>query len=216
MKAMLDGDEACIKIGAPGEHLAMNALGALACVAHSGADIGRAVLALASWSPPDGRGKRARITLSNGSEITLLDESYNANPASLGAALTVLAAAEPGDGVHRKGRRVAFLGDMLELGSEEIALHAKMADHPAMLKVDRVHCCGPLMKSLYDALPVDKQGTYCANSVQLAQAVEKAVDAGDVCMVKGSLGSAMRHVTAAIRSLGTEPSDPDERAGEGV
>ena len=216
MKATLEGEDTCIKIGAPGEHLAMNALGALATISAVGGDLARAALALASWSPPDGRGKRVHLNLANGGEITLLDESYNANPASLGAALSVLAAAKPGQGVHRKGRRVAFLGDMLELGPNEVAMHKGMADHPAMAEVDRVHCCGALMKALFEALPVDKRGTYCANSVQLAQAVEKAVDAGDVCMVKGSLGSAMRHVTAAIRSLGTEPSDPDERAGEGV
>lgn len=212
MKALLKGTEACIKIGAPGEHLAMNALAALAAVSTVGADVARAAIALASWTPPSGRGMRARFHLPAGGEITLLDESYNANPASMGAALSVLAAAEPGEGPHRAGRRIAFLGDMLELGPTEAALHAELADHPAMQRIDRVHCCGPLMQELHAALRVEKRGTYCANSVQLAQIVEKTIDAGDVIMVKGSLGAAMRHVVSAIKALGTELSDSDPRA----
>ena len=134
----------------------------------------------------------------------------------MGAALSVLAAAEPGEDPAGKGRRVAFLGDMLELGPTEMELHAALARHPAMQKVDRVHCCGPLMRALHDALPADKQGTYCANSVQLAQIVEETVDAGDVVMVKGSLGAAMRHVVSAIKALGTELPDSVPRAEGGA
>ena len=68
------------------------------------------------------------------------------------------------------------------------------------------------MQELHAALAVDKRGTYCADSVQLAQIVEKTIDAGDVIMVKGSLGAAMRHVVSAIKALGTELSDSDPRA----
>lgn len=211
LKADLNGAEACIKIGAPGGHMAMNGLGALAAISAAGADVGRAAIALASWSPPAGRGLRAQIVLPNGGEITLLDESYNANPASMGAAFSVLAAVEPGTGVHHQGRRIAFLGDMLELGPTEMLLHAALAQHPAMQSIDRVHCCGPRMKALFDALPVDKQGIYCADSVQLSHIVEKSVDAGDVLMVKGSLGAAMRHVVSGIKALGAQLSEPDPR-----
>ncbi len=216
MIAVLNGAEAEVQIGAPGEHLAMNALAALSAVTAVGADTTRAAEALASWTPPSGRGMRARFRLPGGGEFTLLDESYNANPASMGAALSVLAAAEPGEGPHRAGHRTAFLGDMLELGPTERALHAALARHPAVQNIDQVHCCGPLMQALHDALPADKQGTYCADSVQLAQIVEETVDAGDVVMVKGSLGAAMRHVVSAIKALGTELPDSVPHAEGGA
>ncbi|MEM9058860.1 MAG: UDP-N-acetylmuramoylalanyl-D-glutamyl-2,6-diaminopimelate--D-alanyl-D-alanine ligase [Pseudomonadota bacterium] len=206
ISADIRGNATLIKLGTPGAHFALNALGALAAAEAAGADIGRAALDLGSWSPPDGRGSHVRLALPDG-EILLLDESYNANPASVGAALAVLAASEPGRGPHRPGRRVAFLGDMLELGPTEIALHEGLAGLDAIDRIDKIHACGSRMKALHDALPVDKRGVFCADSVQLADAVEKVVDAGDVCMVKGSLGAAMRHVVSALRALGTPLSD---------
>ena len=211
MRVGLGNAEACVKVGAPGLHLAMNALGALAAVSAAGGDVARAAIALAHWTPPEGRGMRAAISLADFGEITLLDESYNANPASMGAALSVLAAASPGPNADGTGRRIAFLGDMLELGPSEHQLHAELASHAAISEIDVVHCCGPLMKAFYEALPVDKRGTYCADSVQLAQIVEKSVDAGDVIMVKGSLGAAMRHVVSALKALDAETAHPDQR-----
>ena len=216
VEATLLGNTSRFRIGAPGEHLAMNALAALAAVSAVGADTVRAAEALATWTPPSGRGMRARYQLPEGGEFTLLDESYNANPASMGAALSVLAASVPGKGTERPGQRIAFLGDMLELGPTEAALHAALADHKAMKTIDRVHCCGLLMRSLHDALAVDKRGTYCADSVQLAKIVEKTVDAGDVVMVKGSLGAAMRHVVSALKALGTEMCDSVPRSEGGA
>ena len=216
VEATLLGNVSQFRIGAPGEHLAMNALAALAAVSAVGADTVRAAEALGSWTPPSGRGMRARFQLPEGGEFTLLDESYNANPASMGAALSVLSASFPGEGPERPGQRIAFLGDMLELGPTEAALHAALADHEAMKSIDRIHCCGPLMRSLHDALAVDKRGTYCADSVQLAKIVEKTVDAGDVVMVKGSLGAAMRHVVSALKALGTEMCDSVPRSEGGA
>ena len=207
------GTPALIKLGAPGAHFAMNALGALASVEAVGADIARAALDLGDWTPPDGRGSRVRLAVPDG-EILLLDESYNANPASVRAALAVLAATEPGQGRRRPGRRIAFLGDMLELGPSETSLHRSLADLDAVAHIDTFHTCGPRMKALHQALPVDKRGVYCADSVQLAEAVEKVVDAGDVCMVKGSLGASMRHVVSAFKALGTPLPDNRPTAHE--
>jgi UDP-N-acetylmuramoyl-tripeptide--D-alanyl-D-alanine ligase len=208
VRARIGARPVAFKIGAPGAHFAPNALGALAAVDAAGADICHAALALAAWTPPGGRGSRETIALGPAGmdgAVTLLDESYNANPASMRAALAVLAASEPAHGMGRfaRGRRLAFLGDMLELGPDEAAFHARLAALPEIGAIDRVHCCGPRMKALHDALPRGKRGLWCADSVALAAEIAKAVDAGDVVMVKGSLGARMARVVEAVRGLGT-------------
>ena len=218
VRAELDGAPMTFKIGAPGQHFVLNALGALGCIQAIGADVARAAMALAHWTPPSGRGSQATIPLGPGGmdgSVTLLDESYNANPTSMRAALAVLASAQVTHDVGRvaKGRRLAFLGDMLELGPEEMSLHAGLAALPEIAQIDRIHCCGPRMKALFDALPAQKRGLYCADSQELARMLPKTVDAGDVCMVKGSLGARMARVVEAIKRLGTqkpEAADEDE------
>ena len=207
VNASLHGRELMFKIGAPGRHLAMNALSALAAVDAIGADLGRATLALSTWTTPEGRGSRWRVALGAGGtdgHVELIDESYNANPTSARAALEVLGAAPAIDGVGRitKGRRIAFLGDMLELGPEEHAMHAAIAEADELAEIDQIHSCGSLMKSLHDALPRAKRGEWFENSTELAAHARRALDAGDVAMVKGSLGSRMAVVVEAIRKIG--------------
>ena len=136
------------KLSAPGRHLAMNALGALAAVAELGGDLAQGALALASWGAQEGRGARWDVVLGPGGidgAIRLIDESYNANPAAMAAALEVFAATRPQHDVGRvaKGRRIAFLADMLELGPTAGQLHAGLADLDAMRAIDTVHCAGP-------------------------------------------------------------------------
>ena len=218
VRARVGGKPVAFRIGAPGVHLAQNALGALAAVHAAGGDICRAALSLATWTPPGGRGRREVIALGPAGmdgAVTLLDESYNANPASMRAALSVLAASPTTDGQGRvaRGRRQAFLGDMLELGPDEATFHAGLAGLPEMESIDRVHCCGIRMKALHEALPRAKRGHWCPDSAALAAEVGKAVDAGDVVMVKGSLGARMARVVEAIRGLGTAaPPSADEDA----
>lgn len=195
------------RIGAPGRHLALNALGVLAAVEALGGDMARAAVALGGWQAPEGRGARWTVTLGPGGidgAITLIDESYNANPAAMAAALEVFASAETEDGVGRiaKGRRVAFLGDMLELGPEERALHAGIARVPALAAVTTVHCAGPRMRALYDALPGGKRGEWFPDADAMAAKVRRLVDAGDIAMVKGSNGSRVGQVVEAIKRMG--------------
>lgn len=185
-------------VGAPGGHIAMNAVAAMATVIAAGAEPGAAAMALCTWTPPDGRGGRVQINLPGGGEILLLDESYNANPTSVQAALAVLAATGR---VPR--RRHAFLGDMLELGPEEIAFHQGLATLPEIAEIGQVHCCGPLMAALYDNLPPDLRGICTTDSVALAERVRSVLEPGDVCMVKGSLGARMAVVVDSIKALGT-------------
>ncbi|MEM8624087.1 MAG: UDP-N-acetylmuramoyl-tripeptide--D-alanyl-D-alanine ligase [Pseudomonadota bacterium] len=217
VEAALDGAPWSFRIGAPGRHLASNALGALAAVAALGLDPARAALALARWAPGAGRGERWRIELGPAGldgAVLLLDESYNANPASVRAALSVLAAQPVTDGIGRvaRGRRIAFLGDMLELGAQETALHAGLAEAPEMAKVDLVHCCGPAMRALWEALPRERRGHWSETSEALAERARATLDAGDVCMVKGSKGARMGPVVAAIKALGTPRREGPEEA----
>lgn len=194
--------EAHASLAARGQHFALNAVGALLAAETAGADFVRSVEALTQWSPPAGRGSKTMIATAIG-DVALLDESYNANPASMKAALTVLAATEA------SGRRLAFLGDMLELGPTELDLHADLAREDAIAGIDQIHCCGPRMKALHQALHPQKRGLWRADSVQLAEALPDRIDGGDVCMVKGSLGARMAVVVEAIRALETAAGNRD-------
>ena len=113
-----------------GTHFAMNALGALAACVEMGVDLDQAIDGLRQWSPVKGRGVRETLPLASGGQIELLDDSYNANPNSMGAALDVL-------GASNGTRRIAFLGDMKELGPQEVAMHAGMAEVSAMTRAAR-------------------------------------------------------------------------------
>jgi UDP-N-acetylmuramoyl-tripeptide--D-alanyl-D-alanine ligase len=195
---LLNGDSAQIRLQSPGRHFAMNALGALACVEALGADRNKALLSLAEWTPFRGRGVREKVQ-TGGGEILLLDDSYNANPTSVGAALDVLAATEG------SGRRIAFLGDMKELGPRERDLHAGLADHPAIAEIDRVHCIGPLMAALHNALPEAKRGKLYETSADAAQDLPETVSVGDIVLAKGSLSMALAKVVDGIRDMGHGP-----------
>ena len=195
------------RLAAPGRHLAMNALGVLAVVDALGADVARAALALGAWKPPAGRGARWRVLLGPAGldgAITLIDESYNASPEAMAAALEVFAETAPEDGFGRvaRGRRVAFLGDMLELGPQERALHAGLAEVPAIRAVTTVHCAGARMRALYEALPAGQRGEWFATAEDMAARARRLLDAGDIAMVKGSNGSRVAVVVEAIKKMG--------------
>ncbi|MCV6597875.1 MAG: UDP-N-acetylmuramoyl-tripeptide--D-alanyl-D-alanine ligase, partial [Mangrovicoccus sp.] len=156
-----------------------------------------ALAGLREWRPPPGRGTLERLALPSG-EIALFDDAYNANPTSIAAALEVLAAAQPGPG----GRRVLILGDMLELGPQEAAIHAELADLPSMGAVDLVHCAGPRMAGLWQALPAAQRGLQCDAAAALADQIGALMQGGDVVLVKGSNGSRVSRVVDALRALG--------------
>jgi UDP-N-acetylmuramoyl-tripeptide--D-alanyl-D-alanine ligase len=196
------GRRLACRIGMPGLHIAMNMLAVLAGVHAVGADIDAAAAALASLMPPQGRG--ARISLHPpGGEALLIDESYNANPASMRAMLANLARLSPGRG----GRRVAVLGDMLELGAEAARFHAELVEAIDQSRIDLVHASGPLMRHLYEALPSSRRGHYAATSAELEPAVVEALRAGDIIAVKGSLGSRMGRIVQALRTRHGPPQE---------
>jgi UDP-N-acetylmuramoyl-tripeptide--D-alanyl-D-alanine ligase len=209
VNALVLGRPTTFELGSPGRHLAMNALGVLGCIAALGVDIQRAAQALSEWQNVEGRGQQSRFSIRSGGRsgsITLIDESYNANPASVAMALEVLANAPLSGGASRAsvGRRVAFLGDMLELGREVAGYHSRLAELEAVSRLDAIHCAGPLMRYLHDSLPAARRGVWTESAEVLAQQVADLVAPGDVVMVKGSNGSKMRRVVDAITALAIE------------
>jgi UDP-N-acetylmuramoyl-tripeptide--D-alanyl-D-alanine ligase len=202
------------KVQTEGPHFAVNAMGVLACCQALGADRALSLIGLGQWQPPPGRGTRERLILTGGREgdaIDLIDDAFNANPASLSAALDVLAAARPEDGVGRlaKGRRIAILGDMLELGPAEMAIHAQMAEDRALAAVTTVHCAGPRMRALFEKLPLAQRGRWAEKAEDLVPEARRLFDAGDVVLVKGSKGSRISLVVDAIRKLGHRPAQDE-------
>jgi UDP-N-acetylmuramoyl-tripeptide--D-alanyl-D-alanine ligase len=191
--ASVFGMEVTYKIGAPGRHLVWNSLAVLAAVSLASADLALAALALAEWKPATGRGTRIMLGLPGGT-AELIDESYNANPASMRAALALLGQAALGP----HGRRIAILGDMLELGADGERLHRELAEAVIANKVDMVLCSGPLMRHLWEALPSERRGGYAETSSALESEVLDAVQPGDAVMVKGSLGSRMGPLVKAL------------------
>ena len=196
------GGEVALVLGVAGRHHLSNALGALGVVQALGRDLPAAARALADWTPPGGRGTREALALPRG-PVTLIDEAFNANPASVSAALAVLARAP--------GRRVAVLGDMLELGPEEAALHAALAEDPGLRSAHVVHCLGPRMRALHERLPAAARGLWAETAEAMAAALPERLERGDTVMVKGSKAIGASRVVDALRGLGQGPERPGGR-----
>jgi UDP-N-acetylmuramoyl-tripeptide--D-alanyl-D-alanine ligase len=207
--AEINGRPLSYRIGAPGRHWAMNTLAVLAAADALGVDTAAAAAAFAEIAAPKGRGQRHRLALAGGT-FELIDDSYNASPASMRASFEVLKAAVPGTG----GRRIAVLGDMLELGPKAAELHAGLAEPLTAAGADLVYTCGPNMARLHDALPAARRGMHAANSDALLPVVRDAIRAGDVVVVKGSLGSRMGRIVEALLA-GKNGNRPNGHAASG-
>lgn len=186
------GREFAYRLELAGRHWAENSLAVLAAAMALGVPLEPAAKALAALRAMKGRGGRHTIRLAGG-DFELIDESYNASPASVRAALDVLGRAE--------GRRLAVLGDMLELGPDAPRFHADLAGAVEAAGVACVFAAGPLMGALYDALPESLRGGHAENSAALVPLVLDAIEPGDVVMVKGSAGSRMGVVVEALLAL---------------
>jgi UDP-N-acetylmuramoyl-tripeptide--D-alanyl-D-alanine ligase len=195
VEAVICGEAISYTVGAPGRHLVMNSLAVLAALKAAGADVRAGAQTLGRYQAQTGRGYRTSFTLGEG-RVMLIDESYNANPASMRAALETLGEVPRAE----LPRRIAVLGDMLEMGEKSSQLHGELAPLVDAAGVDVVFACGPHMRALYDALPDSRRGAYAESSQGLESALLDTVRTGDVVMVKGSLGSAMGPLVKALRA----------------
>nr|WP_321456326.1 UDP-N-acetylmuramoylalanyl-D-glutamyl-2,6-diaminopimelate--D-alanyl-D-alanine ligase [uncultured Cohaesibacter sp.] len=178
-------------VGASGEHMAINALAVLGAVALVGGDVAAAGEALARHGASKGRGQRHSLAV-DGATALLIDESYNANPSSVAAALATLGL------VQVSGRKIAVLGDMLELGEDSAKIHEGLLEPLLEAGVDRVFLCGPDMGHLWEKLPVSLRGSYAKASADIIAPLKSELSAGDAVMIKGSNGSRMGPVVDAM------------------
>jgi UDP-N-acetylmuramoyl-tripeptide--D-alanyl-D-alanine ligase len=193
VKARFRGRTLDYRLGLTGRHWVQNSLAILAAIDAAGADVFQAAAAMAELSPAAGRGRRHFID-SGVIQFLLIDESYNASPVSMAATIDVLSAL-PG------GRRIAVLGDMLELGGESEKAHRGLAAAIAGASVDLVFTAGEMMAALSGALPPERQGAHAGNAKELAPILTAALKSGDVVLVKGSAGSRMGVIVEALKSM---------------
>jgi UDP-N-acetylmuramoyl-tripeptide--D-alanyl-D-alanine ligase len=205
-----------VAIGAPGRHIAENALAVLGAVMLVEADLDKAVDALATLRAEKGRGQRHKRAIGNG-YFTLIDESYNANPASMRAAIALLATSLPDANVgSRAGRRVAILGDMLEMGDYAQRVHANLAGPLLAAGIEHVWLAGPEMAALRDALPESVYVEYREKTEELSEFVLNSVAPGDVLMVKSSLGIGFGKIVAALLDKFPAFSDTEPHSHQGL
>ena len=207
LTARLAGEEVVVKIGAPGRHIVQNVLAVLGGAHLTGADMTKVTLALASLRPESGRGARHILEIANGT-FTLIDESYNANPASMRAAIELLAAATP----QGKGRRIAVLGDMLELGKQAPKLHAELSSVILANPINMVFLGGPEMAALKSAMPVEFHAEYRQTVDELQPQLLNTIRAGDVIMIKSSKGTGFAQIVKTLlqKYNTVEPLGPAE------
>ncbi|MFC0220647.1 UDP-N-acetylmuramoylalanyl-D-glutamyl-2,6-diaminopimelate--D-alanyl-D-alanine ligase [Pseudochelatococcus lubricantis] len=202
VEAQVFGAPVVYRIGSPGRHIALNSLAVLAAVQAVGGDLALAALALGQLAPPEGRGERVRLSAPGGEfsdpegAFLLIDESYNANPSSMTAALNMLGQADVG----LRGRRIAVLADMLELGADSAGLHAALNGPIVDNDIDLVFAAGPAMHHLWRALAPETRGAYAETPAELEGAVLRTVRAGDAVMVKGSNGTKVSRIVAALKN----------------
>ena len=203
------GERFSLQLRDAGKHQAINALSVLLSLKLLGLELAPAIKALQAIEPPAGRGKREFLNIGDEhNPVTLIDESYNASPVAMQAAFKVLALIDPGRG----GRRIAILGDMLELGKDSARLHADLALPLRAANVDLVYTCGAMMKHLHEALPEELKKVHKNNSLELAEIVPDVLVPGDVVMIKGSLGSKMASVVEALRQLPAKRKSANDRS----
>lgn len=189
----LNGKEIDLRVGTPGRHVVQNVLAVLGAAQLADADITKVALSLSDLSAEAGRGKRHQLPHLGGT-ITLIDESYNANPASMKAALSLLA----DSAVSGEGRRIAVLGDMLELGAHSEKLHAALANFVVAAKTDMAFLAGPEMKTLAAALPGELHVEHREAVSDLAPLLFAELRPGDVVMVKSSKGIGLSRIVDAL------------------
>lgn len=206
IEARIAGTPITYHMAATGRHWALASLAALAAVTMAGGDLANAAAALSHFQEPEGRGKRTQVNLASGT-FSLIDDCYNASPASMKAAFAKLA--DMNAATATPGRKIAVLGDMLELGVASADLHRSLLVPLQTAGIDKVYASGPLMKNLFDLLPPAMQGAHAPDAKQLAPKVCAAVQSGDIVLIKGSRGSRMDIVRDTLQNTASHLSSKE-------
>ena len=208
VRSRINGQDLEYFIGCPGEHWVLNSLAVLGCVDALGADTEQASRDLADVTPPAGRGETSTVNVPSGEgTFTLIDDAYNANPTSMMAGIKVLAQSKPAEG----GRKIAILGDMRELGDDAVKMHADLYHPLSAMEIDRVYCVGPLMAELDKTLPEAMNAGHFETADAAIAPIKADIHAGDVVLVKGSLGIYVSKIVSALKSGGVvdAPTHPE-------
>ena len=192
-QAKLGAKDLSYELRSLGSHFALNALGAIAALEAVGADAEKAAKDISLWQPVEGRGSRSFVSTLFG-KIEVIDDAYNANPASMAAALEVLS-------IAKCERRIAILGDMKELGHSAQDIHANLADLASLNDIDAIHLVGPLMGSLYQKLPSKQRGVHVNTAAEMVKIAADILNAGDCILIKASLGTGLGAVVKTILQL---------------
>ena len=182
-----------VNLPIPGEHWVINVAACMATAQACELDLHKAAKAFESFGAVAGRGEIHALTI-DGKSVTLIDDSYNANPTSMAAAISVLAA--------QKGRKIAVLGDMFELGKDELAMHAELSKPLEAGNVSRVIVTGECMRALRGSLPLPMRGAWTANWKAALEALIMEIETEDVILVKGSNGVGLSHLVSAMKAKG--------------
>ena len=203
-----NGEECFFKVNSPGSHHAQNALGVIAVLELLGLDATKGILGLSNWVPTSGRGVITSVTCGKQylpRTFTIIDETYNANPCSMISAINVLAHFDPRSEFtqqNRRFRRVAILGDMLELGSQENKKHAELVKKMVLDDIDLIHCVGLRMKFFYENLPETKRGKWTKSVMELSKTVKELIKDEDVVMLKASNGVGLNRLLKELKAMG--------------
>jgi UDP-N-acetylmuramoyl-tripeptide--D-alanyl-D-alanine ligase len=196
VSARIHGHDYVFTLAQSGFHWGLNGLAVILMLQALDVPLDTGFAALAEFEALAGRGRERNVAVEGG-RFLLIDESYNANPMSMKAALASLAARKPVE----EGRRIAVLTDMLELGPDSDSHHAGLVEAIESADVHRVYLAGPHMKALWDVLPEPRRALWAETAAELVPAVRQAVRPGDVVMVKGSNGSKASLAAEALASL---------------
>ncbi|MBN2753208.1 MAG: UDP-N-acetylmuramoyl-tripeptide--D-alanyl-D-alanine ligase, partial [Rhodospirillaceae bacterium] len=199
IEAEIGGQPVTYALPFVGTHWGMNSLAAIGAAIGAGADIGQAIQALENLAVPEGRGAITEVPVADGTFI-LIDESYNANPQSMTAAIDALAAVATMRQIYGTGRAFAVLGDMFELGPTARALHTAIAKQLKTKEINRLYACGDLMRCAFDAVPSPMQAAHTATADALIASLTQDIRPGDVVMVKGSHGMRMDRIVTALKT----------------
>ena len=194
-----------VKLKTAGKHYMKNAAALLTLVSSLNLELSKAILALQSWSPLAGRGQVLEVKLKASDcnkAIHLIDESYNANPSSVKSSLETLACIftnKKSKGEHY--RRIAVLGDMLELGVSEIQEHVNISKFASLDKIDKIYCVGSRMKKLFDVLPCSKRGFWTETAEEMQHVLVNKLKSEDIIMIKGSLSMGMKTIVNKLKNI---------------